>query len=190
MSVAYVSLTRLNERRSELGREDVHFQIRGWPIELVNGAGVDGAFIGEKDEEIKLQVATDLFASFDANSFAASSPQRLALTAAADEVDEATGEGVPMELRPFMVKDGVDIDDPELLAAVAQQYGVADPGSVDVVLAEYVDSRARHVAGSPRFFLNELSMFCLSLDVKRVDGALRVNVNTDAFATLVSACLD
>ena len=89
-----------------------------------------------------------------------------------------------------MVKDGVDIDDPELLAAVAQQYGVADPGSVDVVLAEYVDGRARHVAGSPRFFLNELSMCCLSLDVKRVDGALPVNANTDAFATLVSACLD
>lgn len=187
---AYVGLTRLIERRHELGRDDVRFQVRSWPLELVNGAPVDGRFIGEEIEEIKPQVATDLFTGFDAAAFPASSLPGLALTNAAYDINDSTGEAIAMELRRLVFEKGIDVAAPTVLAAVAARNGVTDLGNVDAVLAEYDEGRARHVVGSPHFFVDELSMFCPTLDIKRVDGALRVNLDTEAFSKLVTACFE
>jgi predicted DsbA family dithiol-disulfide isomerase len=185
---AYIGLTRLIQRRDELGRDDVRFQIRSWPLEVVNGAPVDGTFIGEEIDEIKPQVATDLFAGFNAAAFPASSIPGLALTAAAYEIDDATGESVAMELRRLVFESGVDIADAAVLADVARRNHVSDLGDEASVLAEYADGRAHHVVGSPHFFIDELSMFCPTLDIKRVDGVLQVHVDQAAFDTLIAAC--
>ena len=95
-----------------------------------------------------------------------------------------------MELRRLVFEKGIDVAAPTVLAAVAARNGVTDLGNVDAVLAEYDEGRARHVVGSPHFFVDELSMFCPTLDIKRVDGALRVNLDTEAFSKLVTACFE
>jgi predicted DsbA family dithiol-disulfide isomerase len=185
---AYIGLTRLIERRRDLGRDDVHLRIRSWPLELVNGEPLDGAFIGEEIDEVKPQVATDLFNGFDAAVFPVSSLPALALTMAAYAIDDATGESVAMELRRLLFEHGVDVADPQVLATLAHEHGLTDLGNVTDVLREYADGRARHVVGSPHFFIDDTSMFCPTLDIDRVDGALRVQVDVEAFDAVVNAC--
>ncbi|CAB4886927.1 unannotated protein [freshwater metagenome] len=183
---AYIGLTRLLQRRAELGRHDVHLRIRSWPLELVNGKPVEAAFIGEEIDEIRPQVADDLFTGFDVQSFPASSLPGLALTALAYAVDDSTGEAVAMELRRLLFEDGVDVADAAVLAAVAERHGLGGVGDTDAVLAEYAEGRASNVVGSPHFFVGDTSIFCPTLDIKRVDGVLQVKVDEDAFEALVA----
>lgn len=185
---AYVGLTRLIERRHQLGKDDVHLRIRAWPLELVNGQPVDGHFIGEEIEEIKPQVAPDLFTGFDAEQFPDSSLPALALTAAAYDVDDATGEAVAMELRRLLFEEGRDVSDAALLAGVAERHGVATTGDVDAARDEWTEGRSRGVVGSPHFFVGDQSLFCPVLDIHRVDGALVVKVDERAYAGLVASC--
>jgi predicted DsbA family dithiol-disulfide isomerase len=185
---AYVGLTRLMQRRHDLGRDDVRFHIRSWPLELVNGAPVDGHFIGEEIDEIRPQVAADLFTGFDAAAFPASSLPGLALTAAAYDVNDETGENVAMDLRRLVFESGVDVSDPAVLNAVARQHGVAIPENTEAVLSEYAQGRDRQVVGSPHFFVGAKSIFCPTLDIKKVDGVLHVKVDTAAFEELVDIC--
>ena len=185
---AYIGLTRLIERRRELGRDDVRFRIRSWPLELVNGKPVDGTFIGEEIDEIRPQVAPDLFCGFDVAAFPASSLPGLALTAQAYAVDDATGESVAMELRRLVFEEGRDIADPSVLGQVARRHGLAGSSNLDAVLAEYADGRSQDVVGSPHFFIDRTSMFCPVLDIRRVDGTLRVKVDQAALDTLVATC--
>lgn len=185
---AYVGLTRLIERRHQLGKDDVHLRIRAWPLELVNGQPVDGHFIGEEIEEIKPQVAPDLFTGFDAEQFPDSSLPALALTAAAYDVDDATGEAVAMELRRLLFEEGRDVSDAALLAEVAERHGAATTGDVDAARDEWTEGRSRGVVGSPHFFVGDQSLFCPVLDIHRVDGALVVKVDERAYAGLVASC--
>ena len=185
---AYIGLTRLIQRRDELGRDDVRFRVRSWPLELVNGAPVDGTFIGEEIDEIRPQVASDLFVGFSVAAFPATSIPGLALTSVAYEIDDATGESVAMELRRLLFEEGVDIAQPTVLADIARRHHIPDLGTEGSVLAEYAEGRARHVVGSPHFFIDELSMFCPTLDIKRVDGVLQVHVDQVAFDALLVAC--
>ena len=80
---ADIGLTRLLQRRDELGRPDVHLQIRSWPHEIVNGKPVDGAFIGDEIDEITPQVAQDLFAGFKVSAFPASTRRSASCTPSA-----------------------------------------------------------------------------------------------------------
>ncbi len=185
---AYIGLTRLIERRSVLGRDDVRLQIRSWPLELVNGKPVDGHFIAEEIDEIRPQVGRGLFRNFDVNTFPSSSLPGLALIAQAYAVDDVMGEAVAMELRSLLFEQGVDVSDPAVLAEVAERHGLAGDAEVNVALAEYAEGRDRGVIGSPHFFIGHQSIFCPTLDVKRVDGVLHVSVDEAAFDSLVWAC--
>lgn len=185
---AYVGLTRLIERRQQLGRDDVRFRIRAWPLELVNGTPVDGHFIGEEIEEIKPQVAPDLFTDFDPEQFPSSSLPSLALTAAAYEISDATGEVVAMELRQHLFERGHDVSDPALLAEVAQRHRVATVGDAATVRADWTEGRSRGVVGSPHFFVGGESLFCPVLDIHRIDGSLVVKVDDQAFEAFVTRC--
>lgn len=187
---AYVGLTKLIERRHQLGRDDVCFRIRSWPLELVNGEPVDAHSIGEEIDAIKPQVAPDLFTGFDAEQFPASSLPALALTAAAYEIDDVTGETVAIQLRRLLFEHGRDVNDPAVLAEVAQHSGVPGLGDVAVVRDEWIAGRERGVIGSPHFFVDGESVFCPVLDIRHVDGALVVKVDADAFEAFVARCFD
>jgi hypothetical protein len=183
-----VGLTRLIERRQRMGRDDVHFRIVGWPLELVNGKPVDGHFIGEEIDEIAPQVAPDLFGGFDAALFPASTLAALALTTAAYDIDDTTGETVAMELRRMLFEQGVDVSAPPALAEVAQRHGVRVPADDSRVREEWQRGRERGVVGSPHFFVDGESLFCPVLDIRRVDGALVVHVDEQAFEAFVARC--
>jgi predicted DsbA family dithiol-disulfide isomerase len=185
---AYVGLTHLIKRRHQLGRDEVHFRIRGWPLELVNGSPVDAHSIGEEIDEIRPQVAPDLFAGFDPAKFPTSTLPALALTAASYEIGDATGEAVAMHLRQLVFEQGRNVADPAVLAEVAQRHGVTTLGDSAVVRDEWSDGRSRGVLGSPHFFVDGESLFCPVLDIRRVDGALVVKVDEQANEAFVVRC--
>ncbi|MGZ4767289.1 MAG: DsbA family oxidoreductase [Ilumatobacteraceae bacterium] len=185
---AYVGLTRLIERRHQLGRDDVHLRICSWPLELVNGEPVDVHSISEEIDEIKPQVAPDLFAGFDPGQFPASTLPALALTAAAYESGDATGEAVAMQLRQLLFEHGRNVNDPAVLAEVAERNDVSTLGDTVVVRNQWADGRARGVLGSPHFFVDGESLFCPVLDIRRVDGALVVKVDEQAFEAFATRC--
>jgi hypothetical protein len=110
-----VGLTHLIRQRHQLGRDDVRFRIRGWPLELVNGEPVDAHFVSEEIDEIKPQVAPDLFAGFDPGQFPAGTLPALALTAAAYEIGDGIGEAVAMQLRQLVFEHGRNVADPAVL---------------------------------------------------------------------------
>ncbi len=185
---AYVGLTRLIERRHQLGRDDVRLRIRSWPLELVNGEPVDAHSIGEEIDEIKPQVAPDLFAGFNPEQFPASTLPALALTADAYEIGDSTGEAVAMQLRQLVFEHGRNVADPAVLAEVARRNGVTTRGDDAVVRNEWADGRSRGVLGSPQFFVDGESLFCPVLDIRRVDEALVVKVDEQAFEAFVTLC--
>jgi predicted DsbA family dithiol-disulfide isomerase len=185
---AYVGLTRLIERRHELGRDDVRFRIRSWPLELVNGKPLDAAFIGEEVAEIRPQVAPDLFAGFDPAQFPPTTLPALALTAAAYERDDETGEAVAMDLRRLVFEHGTNVADPAVLKAVAERHGLTSLGDVAGVREQWHHGQRRGVVGSPHFFVKEASKFCPVLDIRRVDGALVLQVDQVAYDEFVAEC--
>ena len=185
---AYVGLTRLLQKRSQLGRDDVRFRIRAWPLELVNDAPLDAHFIAEEIDEIRPQVAADLFTGFDVDAFPASTLGGLALTNAAYASDDITGEAVAMDLRRTLFEDGRDVATRAVLDQVAARHGVLAMGTEEAVLAEYAEGRARGVVGSPHFFVGDTSLFCPVLDIKRIDGALRVRVDEVAYDSFLAIC--
>ena len=185
---AYVGLTRLIERRHEMGRDDVQFHVRSWPLELVNGKPVAAHFIHEEIDEIRPQVAADLFTGFDPSQFPASTIPALALTAAAYDISISTGEAVAMTLRRLLFEDGRDIANADVLAEVAHRYGINEPYDDSKVIEDLARGRERGVVGSPHFFLDGTSHFCPVLDIHRVDGALVVTVDKAASEAFVALC--
>jgi predicted DsbA family dithiol-disulfide isomerase len=185
---AYVGLTRLMQKRASLGRDDVHLQIRSWPLELVNNEPVEGIFIGHEIDEIAPQIAPDLFKGFQAANFPASSMPSLALTAAAYDLDDQTGERVAMAVRRALFENGQNVADTAVLQAIAEQYGLASLGTKDQVLSEYARGQERGAVGSPHFFIDDDSQFCPVLDISKVDGHLKVNVDQPAMDELINRC--
>lgn len=185
---AYVGLTRLFERRCEMGRDDVVLRVRAWPLEIVNGAPVDPDLIAEEIDEIAPQVAPDLFRGFEPASFPASSVPALALTDAAYQVDLATGEAVAMELRRLLFEHRTDVADPDVLAGVARRFGLTGLGDRAAVLADHERGRELGVVGSPHFVVGGESLFCPVLAISRRDGRLHVEVDPAGLERLVAAC--
>jgi predicted DsbA family dithiol-disulfide isomerase len=191
----HVGLRRFVERRAELGRDDVLLWVRAWPLELVNGKPLDPRFIAEEVDEIRSQVAPDLFAGFREQAFPVTSIPAMALAAVAHDRDPATGERVSLALRDALFEQGRDVAAPEVLAAVATACGL-DP--VDVsgdagrhrVEAEHREGVDRGVVGSPHFFTPAGGFFCPSLDIARdAEGHLRITADRAAFDAFVEACL-
>jgi predicted DsbA family dithiol-disulfide isomerase len=186
----HVGLRRLVERRAALGRGDVQLLVRAWPLELVNQAPLDAAFIAEEVDEIREQVATDLFTGFDVAAFPSSSLPSLALAAKAYAASPAAGEQVSLALRDALFEQGRDVGDRDVLAGIAAAAGVAMPGDADRqrVLDDWAEGRERGVIGSPHFIVDETGFFCPALDIARVDGHLQIRTDREAFDAFVERC--
>lgn len=186
----HVGLQRLVARRAALGRHDVRLWVRAWPLELVNDAPLDAAMIAEEVDELRGQVAPDLFVDFDAAHFPTSSIPGLRLAAAAYRHSLEMGEQVSLALRSALFERGLDIADNDVLAGLATDAGLDDAGSatLDEVLADWRDGQQRGVIGSPQFFVGGEAWFCPSFEISRVDGELRIARDAAAFERFVSAC--
>lgn len=188
----HVGLRRFVERRAELGRDDVVLHVRAWPLEIVNQRPLDAAFIAEEVDDIREQVAADLFEGFVEAAFPATSLPALTLAAAAYDHDVHVGEAVSLALRDLLFERGVDIADTAVLQSLADEHGVTvDLADTTRVLAEHAEGVERNVTGSPHFFTPAGRFFCPALDVSRDDGGhLRITADPDGFAAFLSGCFD
>ena len=195
---AHVGIRRWFERREASGAHHVRLRVRAWPLEIVNGSGLDGPHVAPKVDALRAQAAPDLFVGFDPSSFPGSTLPALRLTHAAYEIGTEVGEAVARELRDALWEQGMDVGDPSVLAAVADWFGVdgfdaadaADPGDapeMDPVLADLEDGRRRGVVGSPHFFGPDWSMFCPTLAIAHDENGLRVERALAAFEELATA---
>lgn len=187
---AYVGITRLLHERDRRG-VDVVARVRSWPLEVVNGVPVDPAHIAAEIDDIRAQVAPDLFSGFRVDAMPASSLPALALARAAYETGgDRIGEAVSMALRRALFEEGRDIADPDVLAGIAADHGVGVPADTDGVLADHREGRERGVVGSPHMFVGDYSAFCPVLDIsKRDDGHFRVALDQAAYDDLIARAL-
>ncbi|HSP05022.1 MAG TPA: DsbA family protein [Acidimicrobiales bacterium] len=186
----HVGLRRFVELRTHMDVPPA-LVVRSWPLELVNGAPMDPAFIAEEVEDIRGSVAPDLFTGFDPARFPTTTLSALALTGRAYERSPATGEAVALELRDRLFERGEDIGDPDLVAAVATTHGLpADAGADhDLPIRDWEEGKSRGVIGSPHFFTPGGDWFCPSLDVSRADdGHLRITDDPEGFDAFVRSC--
>ena len=186
----HVGLRRFVDRRNELGRHDVTLRVRAWPLEIVNGKPLDPHFIAEEIDDIRDQVAPELFSGFAEGTFPASSLPALTLAAAAYDKDLETGERVSLALRDLLFEQGIDIADTQVLTRIASAQGVpVDLADTRRVLDDHAEGRSRGVIGSPHFFTPAGGFFCPSLDVRRdAGGNLRITADTAAFDQFMATC--
>lgn len=182
----HVGLTRLVERRRALGSSAV-VRVRAWPLELVNGEPLGAELVTEEVQELRRQVAPDLFAGFDRSRFPSTSLPALGLAAAAYRESSHLGERVSLALRHALFEDGLDIADADVLADIARAHDVPRVEAVDrdAVRSDWDEGRSRGVQGSPHFFLGDEGYLCPALDITRVDGQLQIASDTAAFEAFV-----
>ena len=163
--------------------------VRAWPLEWVNGQPMDPGFIAAEVEQIRATVAPDLFVGFDPDRFPTTTVPALQLTGLAYATSVDTGEAVALELRDRLFERGEDVGDPEVLAAVAAAHGLAPvEGDDDLARSDWHEGQARGVIGSPHFFTPGGSFFCPALDVRSVDGHLRITADPAGFDAFLAAC--
>lgn len=179
----HVGLRRLISRRAELGRVDITFHVRSWPLEWVNGEPVDPDFIAHEVDVLRATVAPDLFAGFNPNRFPASSLAALELTAAGYRSSAHVGEGIALELRDLLFERGTDVGDPVVLNDLAAAHGLERPVGFSSVAADYEEGQRRGVLGSPHFFAAGIDAFCPSLKITRPDGDLHVEFDEESFGS-------
>ena len=189
---AHVGLRAIEEQRARAGRSDVAIRVRAWPLELVNGAPLDPAVTKEHADDLRNQVAPDLFAHLDVDRFPTSTLEALALANRAYRSDLQVGERVSFALRDALFEEGRDISDPVTLDYLAHDLGVVMPDETDraAVLADWDEGRRRGVLGSPHFFCGATDVFCPSLDISKdsVEG-LSVVRDVSRLTAFVEQCL-
>jgi predicted DsbA family dithiol-disulfide isomerase len=190
---AHVGLRRIREACDAAGRSDLVLHVRAWPLDLVNGTPLDGAFIDEECDDIREQVAPDLFSGFVVGSFPGSSIPAMAAAARAYAVSPEAGQAVSLAVRDALFEHGRPIGDHAVLVEIAGVHGVdlpEDPvGDEALVRAEWEDGRARGVIGSPHFFVHGENVFCPVLDIERVDGHLRIRIDEAALETFLARAM-
>jgi predicted DsbA family dithiol-disulfide isomerase len=186
----HVGLRRLFALRDEMGRRDVVIRVRAWPLEIVNGEPLGRALLQEEIDELKSSVARDLFLGFDPSLFPMSSLPALALVERAYRHDLRTGEELSTELRDALFEHGADLRRSEVLASIADPYGIdpADESDDAAVLADHAAGRERGVVGSPHFFVHGRGFFCPTLEIERVDGHLNISFDDEGFIAFIRTC--
>ncbi len=164
----HVGLRRLADaRRSQSLPGGV--RVRAWPLELINGVPIAVDMAAREIAALRATVAPDLFVGFDPAAFPRTSMPAFGLAAAAYTVNEQIGEGVSIAIRTALFEDGRDVADPVVLAEIGERFGVralSPEITAAAVRADWERGRARHVMGSPHFFVGDRDWFCPSLRIR------------------------
>jgi predicted DsbA family dithiol-disulfide isomerase len=187
---AHVGLRRFVTRRETFGGPSPILRVRAWPLELVNGKLLERDVVARHVDELRHQVAPDLFHGFDPDVLPVSSMPALELVAAAYELSEATGERVSLRVRDALFEHGLDVADPDLLSGFATTEGIAVNArdAERIVLHDYEEGRRRGVRGSPEFFLDGRGWYCPSLHIEKVGDALSIEPDVEAVEAFLTAC--
>jgi len=177
----HVGLRAIDEHRIRTGLTDVAIWVRAWPLELVNGAPLDPAVTKEHADDLREQVAPDLFRHLDIERFPRSTLDALALANRAYRTGLQLGERVSFALRDLLFEEGRDISERATLEHLAGEYGIDMPEESDHadVVADWHTGVQRGVLGSPHFFCGGTDVFCPSLDITK-DPDLGVSIVRDA----------
>ena len=189
---AHVGLRAIEEQRTRAERDDVAIWVRAWPLELVNGAPLDPTVTAQHAEDLRNQVAPNLFSHLDVDRFPTSTLEALALANRAYRTNLEVGERVSFALRRALFEEGRDISDPEILEHLARELGVAmaDESDRTAVIADWDEGKRRGVLGSPHFFCGEADVFCPSLDItKDPVGGLSVVRDISGLTAFLEQCL-
>jgi len=189
---AHVGLRAIEEQRALAGHSDVAIWVRAWPLELVNGVPLDPTVTWEHAEDLRDQVAPNLFSHLDVDRFPTSTLAALALANRAYRTDLQVGERVSFALRDALFEEGRDVSDPVTLEYLARNLGVVMPDESDrtAVVADWHEGQQRGVLGSPHFFCGDIDVFCPSLDITK-DPVERLSVVWDVsrLTEFVERCL-
>lgn len=189
---AHVGLRAVIRWRKQLGRDDVVLRVRPWPLELVNGVPLEPAVTAVHVDELRTQVAPDLFTEFDPGHFPPTTLPALALAEAGYRRDDMTGEAVSLALRDALFEEGRDVSSPAVLASVESAYDLSPPDAEDegAVRIEWHEGESRGVKGSPHFFCGKFDAFCPSLDISRnAEGQLLLHRNVETLDAFLAKCL-
>jgi len=187
----HVGLRSVVRQRAQLGRDDVIVRVLSWPLELVNGKPLDPITTANHVDDLRTQVAADLFTGFDPEHFPHTTLPALAVAAAAYRQDGQIGETVSLALREALFEKGRDISHPDVLADVASAHGVVSVDTEDheAVRREWHEGESRGVKGSPHFFCGEINVFCPSLDISTdEEGHLRLRRNIELLNVFLVDC--
>ncbi len=187
---AHVGLHFARERRDAAGLQHVPIVVRAWPLELVNGAPMDPAKVGEHVHELQEFAAPNLFQKVDLDHFPTSTLEGLALTARAYRIDPVLGERAAFALRDALFEHGQDISDAAVLRSIADELGTGlpDPDDHAEVLADFAEGTRRGVIGSPHYFHGSAQAFCPALDIERGDAGLTIRSNAERLDEFLSNC--
>ena len=150
---AHVGIRCVVERKEQLKQEDALLYIRAWPLELVNEAPLDSETTAHHVQELREQVAPDLFQHFDPDHFPTTTLPALACVHSAYEKDMKTGEAVSLALRRALFEDGLDISDPGVLEhcpcrgrRIIRRRSTSGQSSLNGTKEKSVASRARRTS--------------------------------------------
>ncbi len=188
----HVGLRALATERARRGRLDVELLVRAWPLELVNGAPMDGQHAAERCLALRAQVAPGLFANVAADRFPHTTLPALALVSRAYRIDHQIGERAAFAVRDALFEHGMDISDEAVMQALADDLSVGLPDEMDHarVLADFEEGRQRGVIGSPHFFSRGESAFCPALSISRdADDHLVIAADQARLGEFLDLCL-
>lgn len=189
----HVGLHALREELEARRRGDVRIWVRSWPLEWVNGKGMDPAVTLRHISELRDQVAPYLFQEFDGSRFPKSVIPVLALVAKAYKTGYRVGESLSFEMREFLFEQGQDVSEPLVLTQVGRYFDLGPPGPDDyaTVVAEWKEGIDRGVMGSPHFFCGDADIFCPSLDIATQADDVRKSIrsNVDRLGSFIDRCL-
>ena len=180
----HVGLKRVVHHIAEIERP-VAVHVRAWPLEWVNGSGLEIDAVEMKAKALAEQLGVDDFSGLRHDRWPATTIPALGLAALAYQRDMATGLAVSLELRMALFEHGIDVGDPDVLAQIAANRGLPVPGesSRELVQADYDDGRQRGVSGSPHFFVGGDNFFCPALDLGHDEhGNLTARLDTVGLA--------
>ncbi len=168
-------------------------RVSAWPLEWVNGEPLAASIVGHEIEAIRAQVAPDAFAGFSPSTFPRTSMPAFGLVAAGYAVAADVGEALSAAVREALFEHGLDVADPAVVAALGERYGVVplDAAATESAVRRDLErGRARHVKGSPHFFVGERDWFCPSLRIEKrgVDFSVSLDRTTmDEFLQVAAA---
>jgi len=185
---AYVGLEHVVAHVAEIDAS-VDVIVRAWPLEWVNGTGLDVAGVQTKAAALCDQLGIDRFAGLRPDRWPRTTIPALALAAASYDVDPTTGLAVSTALRTSLFELGADISDRDTLADIAGAHDVEfDPDDDGAVRSEYELGRARGVKGSPHYFVADADFFCPALDLGRdADDHLIARFDPDGLARFLAS---
>lgn len=188
---AHVGLRRFIVRREELGVSRPILRVRAWPLEFVNGAALEPSVVARHVDELREQVAPDLFRGFNPDVVPVSSMPMLELAAAAYELDDSAGERVSLLVRDALFEQGLDLTMPAVLAEIAANEGIIWAGDAGrIVRHDYEEGKRRGVRGSPEFYLDGRGWYCPSLQIERIGSALRIEPDVETIQAFLAACFE